>query len=201
MISRSMSSRLLFYLVLQGLRFWVMRTLGARWTTGIIVLPGQPLVSRGPYRYLSHPNYAVVIGEIAVLPLVLGLPALAVIFTILNAVVLVIRIRAENRALAESREIMARDRAMSATMIDHIADPGEASVSDLARLHPDVPWHVHGDPRHPGGRNLAAGDSARARDLARCDELDPDRLSDRRNHRDSADGLVDARADLARGCS
>ena len=99
---------LLFYLALQVLRVWVMRTLGARWTTRIIVLPEQPLVSRGPYRFLSHPNYAVVIGEIAVLPLVLGLPALAVIFTILNAVVLVIRIRAENRALVATREIRAR---------------------------------------------------------------------------------------------
>ena len=99
---------LVFYLVLQGLRFWVMRTLGARWTTGIIVLPAQPLVTAGPYQYLSHPNYAVVVGEIAVLPLVLGLPWLAVIFTILNAGVLIIRIRAENRALAESREITAR---------------------------------------------------------------------------------------------
>ena len=99
---------LLFYLALQILRFWVMRTLGARWTTGIIVLPGQKLVSAGPYRYLSHPNYAVVIGEIAVLPLVLGLPWLAVIFTILNAAVLTIRIRAENRALAGLRGITAR---------------------------------------------------------------------------------------------
>jgi methyltransferase len=98
---------LAFYLLLQGLRFWVMRTLGARWTTRIIVLPQQPLVSRGPYRFLSHPNYAVVVGEIAVLPLVLGLPWLAVVFTILNAGVLMIRIRAENRALAASREITA----------------------------------------------------------------------------------------------
>ena len=64
-------------------------------------------MSVGPYRYLSHPNYAVVAGEIAVLPLVLGLPMLAVIFTILNAVVLMIRIRAENRALAASRELTA----------------------------------------------------------------------------------------------
>lgn len=99
---------LLLYLVLQLLRLWVMRTLGARWTTGIIVLPGQPLVSAGPYRYLSHPNYAVVIGEIAVLPLVLGLPWLAVLFTFLNAAVLTIRIRAENRALAEWRGITVR---------------------------------------------------------------------------------------------
>jgi len=96
---------LIVYLALQGLRFWVMRTLGARWTTRIIVLPGEPLVSGGPYRYLTHPNYAVVSGEIAVLPLVLGLPWLAVLFTILNAVVLFIRIRAENRALDASRAI------------------------------------------------------------------------------------------------
>lgn len=88
------------YLALQGLRGWVFWTLGARWTTRIIVLPGERLVSTGPYRYLSHPNYAVVVGEIAVLPLVLQLPWIAAIFTILNAGVLAIRIRAENRALA-----------------------------------------------------------------------------------------------------
>ena len=64
-------------------------------------------MSAGPYRYLSHPNYAVVIGEIAVLPLVFYLPWLAAIFTALNAVVLAIRIRAENRALAASRETAA----------------------------------------------------------------------------------------------
>lgn len=91
---------LAFYVVLQGVRFWVMRTLGSRWTTRIIVLPGQPLVAGGPYRYLSHPNYAVVAAEIALLPLVLGLGRLAAIFTILNAAILAIRIRAETRALA-----------------------------------------------------------------------------------------------------
>ena len=99
---------LMFYLALQGLRFWVMRTLGGRWTTRIIVLPGEPLVSAGPYRYLSHPNYAVVAGEIAILPLVLGLPWNAAVFTILNAAILFIRIRAENRALEASRGIAAR---------------------------------------------------------------------------------------------
>jgi methyltransferase len=98
---------LLVYLVLQGFRFWVMWTLGSRWTTRIIVLPEQPLVSAGPYRLLSHPNYAVVAGEIAILPLVLDLPLLAVIFTILNAAGLAIRIPAENRALAASRETVA----------------------------------------------------------------------------------------------
>lgn len=96
---------LIVYLFLQILRFWVMRTLGARWTTRIIVLPGEPLVSAGPYRYLTHPNYAVVAGEIAVLPLVLGLPWVAVVFTMLNAGILFIRIRAENRALEAARAI------------------------------------------------------------------------------------------------
>jgi methyltransferase len=95
------------YLALQCLRFWVMWTLGSRWTTRIIVLPEQPLVSAGPYRFLPHPNYAVVAGEIALLPLVIGLPMLTAIFTVLNAAVLAIRIHAENRALA-SRDRLAR---------------------------------------------------------------------------------------------
>jgi methyltransferase len=90
---------LVVFLVLQALRVWVLASLGARWTTRIIVLPGAPLVARGPYRLLPHPNYAVVIGEIAALPLAFGLPAYAAAFTLLNAVVLTIRIRAENAAL------------------------------------------------------------------------------------------------------
>jgi methyltransferase len=62
-------------------------------------LPDAPLIRRGPYRFVNHPNYVVVIGEIAVLPLVFGLWEVAVIFSLLNAVVLIIRIRAENQAL------------------------------------------------------------------------------------------------------
>jgi methyltransferase len=93
------------YLALQALRVWVMATLGARWTTRIIVLPDAPLVARGPYRYLRHPNYAVVAGEMAVLPLTLHLPGIAAIFTILNALVLFVRIRAENRGLPPSRDL------------------------------------------------------------------------------------------------
>jgi methyltransferase len=84
---------------MQGLRLWVLATLGERWTTRIIVLPGAPLVTAGPYRYLSHPNYAVVVGEIALLPLALHLPWLALLFSVLNAAVLFIRIRVEGRAL------------------------------------------------------------------------------------------------------
>jgi methyltransferase len=91
------------YLVLQVLRLWVLLTLGKRWTTRIIVAPGEPLVRRGPYRLIPHPNYAVVIGEIAVLPLVFGLVAYALAFSALNASILWVRIRAENAALAGKR--------------------------------------------------------------------------------------------------
>ena len=91
---------LALFIVLQGLRVWVLAMLGTRWTTRIMVLPGEKLVAAGPYRYLSHPNYVVVAGEIAVLPMALHLPVVAVVFTILNAIVLAIRIRAETRALA-----------------------------------------------------------------------------------------------------
>lgn len=86
-------------------RIWVLRTLGRRWTTRIIVVPGEQLVRRGPYRFLNHPNYAVVIAEIALLPLVFGLWQLAVIFSLLNAALLAVRIRAENRALASLRQM------------------------------------------------------------------------------------------------
>lgn len=88
------------YGVLQLLRAWTIASLGARWTTRIVVLPGQPLVTRGPYRFLSHPNYVVVAAEIALLPLALHLPRIALVFSVLNALVLAVRIRAEDRALA-----------------------------------------------------------------------------------------------------
>ena len=89
------------FVVLQGLRVWILASLGRRWTTRIVVLPDEPLVTSGPYRYFSHPNYAVVIGEIALLPLMLHLPMLALIFSVLNAAVLTIRIRSEARVLGE----------------------------------------------------------------------------------------------------
>lgn len=92
---------LLIFVLLQGLRVWVLATLGQRWTTRIIVLSGEDLVRRGPYRFLSHPNYVVVVGEIACLPLVFGLVWYAALFSVLNALVLWVRIGAENRALRE----------------------------------------------------------------------------------------------------
>ena len=85
------------FIALQGLRLWILATLGPRW---IIVLPGEPLVTSGPYRYFAHPNYAVVVAAIGLLPLALHLALVAMIFTILNAAVLIIRIRVETRALA-----------------------------------------------------------------------------------------------------
>ncbi|MBN9147986.1 MULTISPECIES: isoprenylcysteine carboxylmethyltransferase family protein [unclassified Nitrobacter] len=91
------------FILLQALRVWVLATLGSRWTTRIIVLPNAPMVTSGPYRYLSHPNYAIVAAEIAILPLALHLVLIASIFTVLNALALVIRIRAESRALATVR--------------------------------------------------------------------------------------------------
>ena len=91
---------LVMFVALELARIWVLASLGRRWTTRIITVPDEPLVRRGPYRFVNHPNYAVVIGEIAVLPLVFGLWRVALIFTLLNAVVLAIRIRAENAALS-----------------------------------------------------------------------------------------------------
>lgn len=86
------------FVLLQLARLWVLATLGERWTTRIIILPGAPRVTAGPFRWMSHPNYAVVIGEIAVLPIAFGLYGFAIAFSILNAAVLAIRIGAENRA-------------------------------------------------------------------------------------------------------
>jgi methyltransferase len=90
---------LLLFVGLQLARVWVIASLGGRWTTRIIILPGATLVRRGPYRFLSHPNYWVVAGELLVLPLVFGLAWYGLVFTLLNAAVMWIRIRAEAAAL------------------------------------------------------------------------------------------------------
>lgn len=91
------------FTVLQVARFWVLATLGRRWTLRVIVVPGEQLQQGGPYRWLRHPNYAIVIGEIAIVPLALGLPTYALAFSVLNAAVLAFRIPAENAALASLR--------------------------------------------------------------------------------------------------
>ena len=91
------------FAALQAARAWIIATLGERWTTRIIVLSGAPLVTRGPYRFVDHPNYIVVVLEIAVLPLVFGLWQIAVVLRLFKAIILTIRIREENRALAMLR--------------------------------------------------------------------------------------------------
>ncbi len=91
------------FAVLQALRVWVIATLGSRWTTRIIRVPGETLVARGPFRFINHPNYAVVIAEIFVLPLVFGLIWFAFIGGLINICILAWRIRVENAALASVR--------------------------------------------------------------------------------------------------
>lgn len=90
---------LMLFIVLQMARIWVIASLGRRWTTRVLVLPGAVPVARGPYRWLRHPNYLIVVLEIAVVPLALGLPLVALTFSVANAVLLCWRIRVENRAL------------------------------------------------------------------------------------------------------
>jgi methyltransferase len=87
------------YGVLQIFRVWILASLGSRWTTRIIVID-EPLVRRGPYKFLSHPNYLLVGAELVVVPMALSLPIIALVFLALNAVVLTIRIKSENKALA-----------------------------------------------------------------------------------------------------
>ena len=92
------------FVVLQGLRVWVLATLGPYWTTRIISVPGAPLVRRGPYRLFRHPNYMVVAGEILVLPLVFGEVWIAIAFSLANAALLAWRIRQEETGLTPRRQ-------------------------------------------------------------------------------------------------
>ncbi|MET0740903.1 MAG: isoprenylcysteine carboxyl methyltransferase family protein [Candidatus Nanopelagicales bacterium] len=87
----------------QALRWWCISVLGVRWNTRIIVVPGLPLVTTGPYRYLRHPNYVAVVVEGFALPLVHTAWVTAVVFSVLNAGLLVVRIRTEDAALASLR--------------------------------------------------------------------------------------------------
>lgn len=87
-------------LAANGLRWWCIGTLGGRWTARVIVLPGEPLIRSGPYRWFSHPNYVAVIIEGAALPLTGSAFITAAVFTVANAILLTVRIRCETRALA-----------------------------------------------------------------------------------------------------
>ena len=95
------------FVALQAARVWVIASLGPYWTTRIITLESAPLVRRGPYRLVRHPNYLIVALEIAVLPLAFGEYWVALIFSIANAVVLSWRIWQEDRALSSRRTFVA----------------------------------------------------------------------------------------------
>jgi len=92
---------LIVFLAAQALRIWCILSLGKFWNTRIFLLPGSDPIVHGPYRYMRHPNYAVVTIEIFVLPLVFQAVVTSVLFSILNAIVLRVRIQTEERALAE----------------------------------------------------------------------------------------------------
>ncbi|MBW8172618.1 isoprenylcysteine carboxyl methyltransferase family protein [Ornithinimicrobium sp. Arc0846-15] len=96
-------SMLVVVLAAQGLRWWCIATLGRQWNTRVIVVPGLRLVKRGPYRFLSHPNYLAVVAEGIALPLVHTSWLTALVFTALNAWLLTVRIRTEDAALASVR--------------------------------------------------------------------------------------------------
>ncbi|MEP5154931.1 isoprenylcysteine carboxylmethyltransferase family protein [Planktotalea sp.] len=93
---------LAIFAVLQVFRVWILGTLGARWTTRVIILP-EPLVVAGPFKYVRHPNYMLVVAEIIVAPMVLGLTWVALVFTVLNAAMLYVRIGVEEKALSALR--------------------------------------------------------------------------------------------------
>jgi methyltransferase len=92
------------YLVLEAARGWIIAALGSRWTTRIIVVPGETLVAEGPYRFFRHPNYMVVAGEIFILPMAFGFWIYAIVFTVLNGAMMYWRIKSEDEALKPLRE-------------------------------------------------------------------------------------------------
>ena len=94
---------LVVFVVLQAARVWVIASLGPYWTTRIISVPGAPLIKSGPYRFVRHPNYLVVAGEILALPLVFGEIGVAIFFSLANAAMLFWRIRQEETGLATRR--------------------------------------------------------------------------------------------------
>ncbi len=93
---------LIAFLLAQVGRVWALSSLGRFWNTRIMILPGAKVVAKGPYKYLRHPNYAVVVTELACLPLIFQAYWTALIFTLLNAFILSVRIRVEEKALDEA---------------------------------------------------------------------------------------------------
>lgn len=103
------ASWLLLFTAAQALRYWAIRSLGTRWNTRILLIPGEPPIRRGPYRWISHPNYVAVVTELAALPLIFGAYWTASVIGALNlALLLGVRIPVEARAWRDS---LAQDRA------------------------------------------------------------------------------------------
>ncbi|MBI5727757.1 MAG: hypothetical protein HY965_07885 [Ignavibacteriales bacterium] len=92
---------LVFYFLLLIAKAWTIMSLGRYWSTKIYRIPNRPLIKTGPYKYFKHPNYAIVVAEIAVIPLAFYLYYTAITFTILNAMILFVRIKEENKALQQ----------------------------------------------------------------------------------------------------
>jgi methyltransferase len=91
------------YIALQVFRIWILATLGSRWSTRILTVPNEQLVVRGPYRFVRHPNYVLVLLEVPLLPLALGLNGFALLYGLLNIAMLAWRIRVEETALTPAR--------------------------------------------------------------------------------------------------
>jgi methyltransferase len=91
------------YIALQVFRIWILATLGSRWSTRILTVPNERLVVRGPYRFVRHPNYVLVLLEVPLLPLALGLNGFALLYGLLNIAMLAWRIRVEETALTPAR--------------------------------------------------------------------------------------------------
>ncbi len=138
---------LALYAALQPLRVWTIATLGRYWTTRIISVPGAPLVRGGPYRFVRHPNYAIVCAEIALLPLAFGAVEIAIVFSILNASLLSWRIRVEERTLHAHRR--------SPPRACHPECPGASFAN--ARPRRATPSFASSMPRSPKERRSAGG--------------------------------------------
>jgi len=90
---------LVSYFILIAFKVWIIASLGRFWNTKIYRISGIPLIKKGPYKYMKHPNYMTVVAEIAIIPLVFDLYFTAIIFSLLNLVILYVRIKEENKAL------------------------------------------------------------------------------------------------------
>jgi methyltransferase len=114
------------FVILQLGRAWVIMTLRGRWTTRVIVLPGEILVAHGPYRWLRHPNYLIVAAEMAVVPLALGLVVYAAAFSVLNAALLFQRIRIETAALGLANGTLRRREGAETLALNRVVPPDTA---------------------------------------------------------------------------